>query len=464
MKNILIVCLLFISLNKINAQCFNKISTSNWHVLAQKTDGSLWGWGLNSNSNLGNGDMNDQYSPIPILNSSNTQSFIANYGAIFVLKTNGSLWACGGNYHGELGIGGSASITYILTQLGSSTNWSKIASGDFFTIALKTDGTLWGWGQNDGSQMGNNTCCTDQTTPIQIGTATDWKEVAASKSRAAYAIKTNGTLWAWGSNINGMLGGSNISEWHVPTLLDNSTNWDKLFMGEGHCLLLKTDSTLWGLGDPSYGQRGYNGSNSIFPNQIAGTWKTAAAGFRFSMAIKTDGTLWGFGQNDNGQMANGTCCVNIFTPLQIGTATNWASVACGYNFVVALRTDGSLWSWGDNAYGQLGNGTTTATTTPTQVPVTGCALGTEAFAATDTLFVLSPNPATSELSLTYKSNENIDSISIYDLTGREIQTLPALGNNNFKTTFQISNLATGSYIIQLKNNNKTVAAKKFVKE
>jgi alpha-tubulin suppressor-like RCC1 family protein len=315
--------------------------------------------------------------------------------------------------------------------------------------------------------MGNNTCCNNQTTPTQIGIATDWKQVAATNTRSAFAIKTNGTLWAWGSNINGILGDSSISVLSVPTQKDTATDWDKLAVGHSHALAIKTNGTLWGWGAYDDGETGQDPDNLMtFPSepfQIPGTWKTVAAGFRFSMGIKTDGTLWAWGKNKVGQLGDKNT-TNRFVPYQISTATNWQSVSCGYQFTIALRTDGSLWSWGNNYYGELGNGTDiTPQALPTAIPVADCSLDTPQYEAVTSL-VLTPNPAHDQLQLTYKGTAVVETISIYDLTGRVVMQLAALGNTGFSTTFSTANLQSGSYFLVLQNSTQTVTTKQFVKE
>ena len=222
----------------------------------------------------------------------------------------------------------------------------------------------------------------------------------------------------------------------------------------------------YGHGGGQYGETGQNPAPTVdylAPFQIAGTWKSVAAGFSFSMGIKTDGTLWAWGRNNVGQLGNGVTSAINYTPIQLGTATNWDSVSCGWQHTVALRTDGSLWSWGTNFYGQLGNGGTATVATPTNVPIAGCTLGVEEFTAQNSMQI-SPNPVSSELTLNYKGVENIDGVVLYDLAGREVYTLEALGNNAFSSSFSIAQLQSGTYIVVLKNKGKSVVSSKVVKE
>jgi len=248
-------------------------------------------------------------------------------------------------------------------------------------------------------------------------------------------------------------------------LFPTNTDFDKISVGFGHGLLLKTNGTLWGWGGANNGETGYP-IGTVFGfelNQIPGAWSSMAAGFRMSFGIKTDGTLWGWGLNDVGQLGNGST-TTTHIPTQIGTANNYVSVGCGYQHGVALRADGSLWAWGNNDYGQLGDGTGVSKTTPINVPVTGCELGNEDFVKVKNTVILSPNPSSNLLSINYKGNDNIDEIVIYDTLGRSVYTNAALGNNVFSTIFSIENLQNGVYVVSLKNKDKKIIQKQFIKE
>ena len=263
----------------------------------------------------------------------------------------------------------------------------------------------------------------------------------------------------------GFLGDSSVTERTVPTQLNPATDWDKMSVGAAHVLVLKTNTTLWAWGNIGFGETGQEPGPTVdgsVPFQIAGTWRSVAAGFNFSMGIKTDGTLWAWGRNNVGQLGNGAVSDINYIPIQIGTATNWETVSCGWQHTVALRTDGSLWSWGANDYGQLGNGSNTAVATPTNVPIAGCTLGVEEFTAQNTMKI-SPNPVSSEVTITYKGIENVDTIVLYDIMGRVVYTLEALGNNAFSSSFSIASLQSGTYVVVLKNKGKSVVSGKVVK-
>ena len=286
------------------------------------------------------------------------------------IKTDGTLWSWGTDAGwGRLGQGSTTFNLNIPTQIGTASNWDKIYASTKHTIALKTDGTLWIWGGNDYGQLGlghNN----NVFTPTQVGVAT-WKAFSASSSHSL-AIKTDGTLWAWGSNEHAALGDGTLVNKNVPTLISGTTDWKNVDCNTARSIAIKDNNTLWtwGFNSPALGLGiNYAGITYITtPTQI-GTdtdWKIAVVGFGASLALKQNNTLWGWGGNNNGQLGNGTT-TNNFTPTQIGTDTDWDTINIDLFTSAGIKTDGTLWAWGENTYGQLGNNSTTNATSPVQI-------------------------------------------------------------------------------------------------
>jgi alpha-tubulin suppressor-like RCC1 family protein len=284
------------------------------------------------------------------------------------IAQNGTLWAWGFNTYGQLGDGTNTNRN-VPTQIGTANNWASITDGNnFHSLAIKTDGTLWAWGFNSQGQLGNGTTV-NKNAPIQIGSATNWSKIVARGSRTL-AIKTDGTLWAWGSNSYGELGdGTNINR-NVPTQIGTATNWASITAGNnGHTLAIKTDGTLWAWGYNVYGQLGDGTSvNKNAPIQIgsATDWSIISAGISHTLSIKTDGTLWAWGYNYQGQLGDGTN-VDKNAPIQIGSATDWSTISAGGYQTLSIKTDGTLWAWGRNSSGQLGDGTNVNKNAPIQI-------------------------------------------------------------------------------------------------
>jgi len=285
------------------------------------------------------------------------------------LKADGSLWAWGNNSYGQLGDGSTVSkITPV--QIGTAKDWKSIVAGGWQTLALKIDGSLWAWGNNNSGQLGDGSTV-NKNTPVQIGTAKDWKIIAAGYNHTI-ALKADGSLWAWGNNNSGQLGDGSTVNKNSPLLIGSEKDWITITAGSDHTIALKADGSLWAWGANSYGQLG-DGSNisKITPVQIgtAKYWKTTLAGFSHTVALNIDGSLWAWGNNNSGQLGDGSM-VNKNTPMRIGTAKDWKSIASGVNYNVALKADGSLWAWGANSYGQLGDGSTVNKNSPIQIGTT----------------------------------------------------------------------------------------------
>lgn len=333
----------------------------------------VWAWGNNNVQFPALGLNNTTNYSSPKQTGSGTYDWAAisaGTGFTIAIKDSGQLWAWGYNVLGALGNGGVGAYVSSPVQVGALTNWLSVTSGYNFTLAIKTDGTLWSWGYNAQGQLGNGTI-TYKNSPIQVGSDTDWSKTACGYYYSL-AIKTNGTLWSWGSNLFGQLGlGSTVYK-SSPNQVGALTSWINITCGYGHSIAVKTDGTLWVWGANNNGQLGL-GNTTYYssPKQVGAltTWSKNGAAQNATYAIKTDGTLWSWGKNNNGQLGLGNT-TQYSSPKQIGALTNWSKLGsngCAGSFVTAIKTDGTLWSWGNNAFGQLGLGNVTYRSSPNQV-------------------------------------------------------------------------------------------------
>jgi len=345
----------------------------DWYpdLVTQLKTPQLWTWGWNIFGELGDNTTVNKSSPVTTVAGGTNWKQVA--AAIFrtqqtaAIKTDGTLWTWGHGSFGELGDNTAVNKSSPVTTAGGGTNWKQVACGYWNAAAIKTDGTLWSWGYNGYGQLGDNTAV-NKSSPVQpTGGGTNWKQVACGYHTAA--IKTDGTLWSWGYNSNGQLGDNTVVSKSSPvTTVAGGTNWKQVACGYTHTAAIKTDGTLWTWGSNSNGQLGNNtaGDKSSPITTVAGgtTWKQVAGGSFHTAAIKTDGTLWTWGSNGNGQLGNNST-VDISSPVTTaGGGTNWKQVAGGSYQTAAIKTDGTLWTWGYNGYGNLGDNTAVDKSSP----------------------------------------------------------------------------------------------------
>jgi len=278
------------------------------------------------------------------------------------------MWSCGRNI-GAIGNGSFDDVTVTPpVQIGTGQTWKAISCGYQYALAVREDGTLWAWGRTDNCYSLGDGTTNASASPIQIGTATNWAKVFASELHSM-AIKTDGTLWAWGSSYYGYLGLGAVGPQSSPVQVGAGTNWASIGIGDRHTYGIKTDGTLWGWGINDYGQLGNaSGTESNVPIQIGtGTnWAQVVGGYYHGIALKTDGTLWSWGRGLESQLGQGNTSTYT-SPTQIGTDADWSKIATSMGSIThhhAIKTTGALLGWGNNAYGQLGDGTTTTRLSP----------------------------------------------------------------------------------------------------
>jgi len=239
----------------------------------------------------------------------------------------------------------------------------EISAGEQHNLAIRADGTLWAWGNNSGGRPGLNTIGGQRTTPAQVGSATNWQSVSAG-TQHSLGIQSDGTLWAWGANSFGRTGlGLTAGATTTPTQVGSATNWQSVSAGGSHSLAITTNGQLWAWGANTAGQTGLgtNSGNQIIPAQVgsATNWQSVATGWQFSVGTRTDGTLWAWGNNFNGRTGLNVDTGLQLTPAQVGSATNWQSVSAGDAHSLAITSNGQLWAWGNNDSGRTGFGIST---------------------------------------------------------------------------------------------------------
>lgn len=251
----------------------------------------------------------------------------------------------------------AASLLAAGTLLAQKT-YTHVECGTEYTLALRSDSTIWSCGENGNYQLGNRSM-TKSDTLVQVAPSTKWIFASAGAVHTI-GIAADSTLWGWGYNGDGELGLGSVSDTVLPTRIEPTAHWRMASCGWVHTLAINSDGTLWGTGYNGFGSLGTGDTTdrlSLVQIGTSNNWKTVSAGGVFSMGIKNDGTLWAWGYNVDGELGNGSTSYCVNTPTQIGTGTNWAMVSGGFEFAYAMKTDGTIWSTGFNGNGQLGRTT-----------------------------------------------------------------------------------------------------------
>ena len=343
---------------------------------------TLYSWGGNESSGqLGHNNQTYYSSPVQIPGTDWARLPNGHYGyGVGVMKSNKTLWGWGRNDHGILGENISPPSQYSSpVQIGSAT-WANFSVGRESIMATKSNGTMWGWGENYYGNLGLNEGGHpgQKSSPVQLpGTTwpTSLDEFAISSERGM-AIKTNGTLWVWGRNYEGQLGlNDRDNNYSSPTQVGTDTTWAKVAQG-GDYGAIKTNGTLWMMGYNNVGNLGQNNRTYYSsPTQVGTdtTWRTIYQKSQVNVATKTDGTLWSWGYAHYGclgQNEGGNTPLKS-SPTQIGTGTDWSSqIALKGTWWAALKTDGSMWLCGANSQGVLGKNDRTQRSSPAQIPGT----------------------------------------------------------------------------------------------
>ena len=385
-----------------------KVTVGTSHSLVVKSDGSAWGWGDNDYGQLGSAQQK-YFSPVlsPVkADVSNVVAVAAPCYTTHVLKADGTVWSYGDDEQfGVLGSHNRGTVlgavppittTYIPQQVLAPgdvplTNVIAISAFAFHSMALKSDGTVWAWGQGRYGELGDGTE-TDHSTAVQVlvapGVPLTGVVAIATGAFSSYAIKSNGTVWAWGSNTSFALGTQTTPYSHVlasPNNLGSTIEYYSPWAvkvpglrnivavapGTRHYAALKNDGTVWTWGRNAEGQLGDGSlsttarSTPVMLSSLSGVTKISTH-WSHTLALKGDGTVWTWGPNDTGQLGNGTTTART-TPGMISTLTGVKEIAAGTNYSLAITLDGRVFAWGDNGYGQLGAGY--ASTTPILFPI-----------------------------------------------------------------------------------------------
>jgi alpha-tubulin suppressor-like RCC1 family protein len=340
----------------------------------------LWTWGLGSYGQLGDNTIISRSTPVTTFAGGTNWKQVSSGGYhCAAIKTDGTLWTWGRGTSGQLGTNNTTSISTPVTTFAGGTNWKQVSAGSIHTAAIKTDGTLWTWGAGTEGRLGTNNTSQRNTPVTTFVGGTNWKQVSTTGTTGIFdggahcaAIKTDGTLWTWGRNYDGQLGINNTTDKSTPvTTFAGGTNWKQVSCGFAHIAAIKTDGTLWTWGENDQGRLGDldNKGNVNIETPVTtfagGTnWKQVSSGGEHTTAIKTDGTLWTWGNGSNGELGTNNTSNRNSPVTTFAGGTNWKQVSAGSIHTAAIKTDGTLWTWGNGGLGRLGTNDTSQRNTP----------------------------------------------------------------------------------------------------
>jgi alpha-tubulin suppressor-like RCC1 family protein len=337
----------------------------------------IWMWGRNTGA-LGDDTIVSKSSPVSVVGGfTDWRQVSAGRRSTLAVRTNGTAWAWGYGQFGALGDNTTVNKSSPISIIGGFTNWCQISAGNYFGLAVQTNGTLWSWGLNDNGQLGDNTTVSRSSPVSVIGGFTDWCQVAAPAggSRTVLAVRQNGTAWAWGAGTYGGLGdGTTVNKSSPVSVIGGFTDWCQV-SGGYQSLAVRQNGTAWAWGCNGQGRLGDNTVvNKSSPVSVVGgftDWCQVSAGVNQSLAIRTNGSAWAWGQNCFGGLGDNTTVSRSSPVSVIGGFTDWCQVSGAYQSSFGLRTNGTIFSWGKNTAaggsGVLGDNTVINRSSPVSI-------------------------------------------------------------------------------------------------
>jgi len=396
----ILITLAFINLN---AQSIGT-GLSN-HTIAVNSDGTVYTWGRNNSGQLGNGTNTSSNVPVAVVTSGvlNGKTIIQIASGIFhsiALTSDGKVYTWGYNYYGQLGNGNNTDsnvpVSVVTSGVLSGKTIVYVTCGGYHSIAVASDGTVYTWGFNSDGQLGNGTTAINSNVPVAVvmSGVLSGKVITkvAAGSFSSTALASDGTVYSWGYNFYGQLGNGTNTSSNVPVAVVtsgvlNGKTITQIAGGTSHSMALASDGTIYSWGYNPNGQLGdgSTGTGSNVPIAVITSGVLSgkvisriACGLSHSIALSSDGNVYTWGYNGYGQLGNGNY-TSSSVPVEIITSgvlsgKTVTQIAGGYYHTIALASDGTLYTWGFNTFGQLGNTTTTNSNEPVAVNQTSMGL------------------------------------------------------------------------------------------
>jgi alpha-tubulin suppressor-like RCC1 family protein len=336
-------------------------------------DGVAWAWGYNVDGQLGDGTTHGRLTPVPVSELTGVVQVAAGEDHVVALRDDGTVWTWGSNQFGQLGDGTAAGHRTVPDVVPGLDGVVAVSAGARHSMALRSDGTVWGWGDNDEGQLGDGSVHS-RVAPVAAKNLTRVVAIDGG-GQSSLALDGDGRAWAWGAAAGATLG--DVATAAKPAVVHGLDDAEEVAAGDTFFLVRVADGRVWSWGSNSSGQLGigfFGEPTQISPSPAALGGRPAVidvdGGGAHAVAVLADGSVSTWGRNDRGQLGNGTVFTGV-RPARVAGVTGAVAASAGNLHTLVATADGRVLAWGANESGQLGDGTTTDHATPIDVPAFG---------------------------------------------------------------------------------------------
>lgn len=353
----------------VNRFGWNDVSPGDRHTCAITNDDALYCWGINDNGQLGDGTETNRAAPTQI--GSNQDWIAVSAGARHTcgIRSDHSLWCWGDRTDGQVGDGSTAGNRHVPIAVAPQAHWTDVSAGISHTCALRTNGSIWCWGDNLAGQLGDSTN-EPSSTPLRAGSDAGWADVAASGDAHTCARRHDGTIWCWGSNDRGALGNDSQDGSSEPVQVGDHDGWTSIAAGKHHNCALRDDGQIWCWGDNSSAQLGdFSGATSQTPVRVGDDqgWHQLSNGNAHNCALRDGSAAYCWGDNQYGTLGDGEE-QDSDVPVAVQGPSNWNTLQAGGRITCGIRDDQTLWCWGFEDDDALTTNPDFANPDPTEIP------------------------------------------------------------------------------------------------
>ena len=332
-----------ISPNQVGSSSYTQVSAGNNFTTAVQSTNALYGWGLNTSGQVGDATTISKSTPVQLLTGTSFSQVKSGLDHSLAIKSDGTLYAWGNP------------LAFPVASGTTISSWTQVYAGWYYTLAITSDNRLFTWGGGTSGVLGIGST-TNRSSPVLLGSGYTQLPGPGSYASHAAAIKSDGTLWMWGTNNQGQFGYGDTINRSSPVQIPGS--WNQVYLGNNSTYALKSDASLWVWGFNGAGQLALNDAISrSSPVQVTNpsvSWSQIAAGLSYALGLDTLGRMYGWGLNSSNQL--GTMDgAGLFAPVsqrslavQIGTSS-WTNIAAAYTHSAGIKPDGTLWTWGEGA-------------------------------------------------------------------------------------------------------------------